>query len=219
MSNRKETPSVIGTSWLPKGGPIDTNVLFSQNTVEQNSAIMGGPNDLNRDGKLNYQDLRQFAEDRGWYVTSDRGGRHNEGSLHYLGRAVDVRTNAGGKQIKTEAEIQKLKSDAAALGFHVLDERTHPAGQKVWGGPHLHISIPDSTLAQFKPVRGVTPPVNTTTHDIDEKGTVTPTKARSFNAMGARGTTGTKSMTPAEVNKLVGPISNKMVTGIGGKFK
>lgn len=67
-------------------------------------------------------------------VTSMTSGKHNVGSKHYQGRAVDVRTRD-----KTPAQIAAIKKEAARRGFRVIDERTRPAGQKVWGGPHLHI--------------------------------------------------------------------------------
>lgn len=37
-------------------------------------------------------DLVSFAQDRGATVTSTTGGRHNAGSLHGQGKAIDVRT-------------------------------------------------------------------------------------------------------------------------------
>jgi hypothetical protein len=30
-----------------------------------------------------------------------------------------------------------------AKGYKVRDERTRPAGQKEWSGPHLHVSAPE----------------------------------------------------------------------------
>ena len=83
-----------------------------------------------------WRTLKSFAEKQGFVVTSTTGGKHNEGSLHPKGLAIDIRT-----QGKTEEEIQALIEAAVKQGFGVRDERTHPPGQKIWGGPHLHLSI------------------------------------------------------------------------------
>jgi hypothetical protein len=86
---------------------------------------------------LPYVGMSQFAQARGFVVTSTTGGKHNEGSAHYEGRAIDVRTND-----KTDAEIRAFMDDARAAGMSVRDERAQPSGQKVWGGPHIHLSVP-----------------------------------------------------------------------------
>ena len=70
----------------------------------------------------------------GFTVTSSTGGKHNVGSKHYAGRAIDVRTRD-----KTPQQIAAIMQAARARGYRVLDERTRPKGQAVWGGPHLHI--------------------------------------------------------------------------------
>lgn len=84
-----------------------------------------------------YRDLAKFARDRGFTVTSTNGGRHNKGSAHYEGRAVDVRTRD-----KSPAQVDKLIREARAAGFKVHDERRRPPGQRVWSGPHIHLEIP-----------------------------------------------------------------------------
>jgi hypothetical protein len=81
--------------------------------------------------------LRQFAVRYGLTITSEAGGRHNPGSLHYAGRAIDVRSRG-----LTEEFVAHLRKAAADLGIRLRDERTRPAGQGVWGGPHLHLDIP-----------------------------------------------------------------------------
>jgi hypothetical protein len=63
---------------------------------------------------------------------------HNPGSRHYVGEAIDVRT-AG----KTGAEIADFMSFMSAQGYVVRDERQRPPGQKVWGGPHVHVETFD----------------------------------------------------------------------------
>lgn len=78
--------------------------------------------------------LTQFAAAQGFTVTATTGGRHNENSLHYRGRAVDVRVRD-----KSEAQILTMMEAALAAGFGVRDERTKPGGQGVWSGAHVHL--------------------------------------------------------------------------------
>lgn len=87
-----------------------------------------------------YLGMSRFAQQRGFVVTSTAGGRHNPGSAHYDGRAIDVRTND-----QSDEAIQQFMNDARAAGLNVRDERTRPAGQVVWSGPHLHLSVPPGT--------------------------------------------------------------------------
>jgi hypothetical protein len=84
-----------------------------------------------------YMDMAFFAMERGFTVTSTTGGQHNPGSVHGAGRAIDVRTRD-----MTAAQTDALIAEARAQGFQVRDERTRPAGQRVWSGPHIHISSP-----------------------------------------------------------------------------
>jgi hypothetical protein len=79
-------------------------------------------------------DLTGFAAQHGFDVTSTTGGKHNVGSKHYQGKAIDVRTRD-----KSPEEIAAFIAKAQQQGFRVLDERQRPAGQAVWGGPHLHL--------------------------------------------------------------------------------
>ncbi|MGB8507524.1 MAG: hypothetical protein WCD76_03885 [Pyrinomonadaceae bacterium] len=78
--------------------------------------------------------LSEFAEGQGFTVTSTTRGRHNSGSAHYAGRAVDVRTRD-----KTPEQIAALDEAARAAGFIARDERTRPPGQSEWHGPHYHL--------------------------------------------------------------------------------
>ncbi|NTX11917.1 peptidoglycan-binding protein [Myxococcus sp. CA051A] len=81
-----------------------------------------------------FEGMARLAERHGLTVTSTTGGRHNPGSMHYQGRAIDVRTRG-----VPAARLEAFMADARAQGYTVRDERTRPRGQAVWGGPHLHI--------------------------------------------------------------------------------
>lgn len=93
----------------------------------------GTPN-LRRTG--DFRELAAFARAHGFTVTSTNGGRHNTGSAHYRGIAADVRTRD-----HTAAQVEQFMREARAAGYMVLDERRRPAGQRVWGGPHVHLQI------------------------------------------------------------------------------
>ena len=88
----------------------------------------------------NHQELSRFTTQRGFTVTSTTGGGHNPGSAHYQGRAVDVRTRD-----QSPAQVNQFVRDARAAGIQVRDERTRPAYQAVWSGPHLHLQVPPQT--------------------------------------------------------------------------
>lgn len=71
----------------------------------------------------------------GGRITSTTGGQHNPGSKHYSGGAIDI--GMGRESPERQAQIlAALQSDPSLL---VRDERTRPAGQEVWSGPHLHV--------------------------------------------------------------------------------
>ncbi|MCP3098427.1 peptidoglycan-binding protein [Myxococcus sp. K15C18031901] len=81
-----------------------------------------------------YEGMARLAEQHGLTVTSTTGGRHNTRSRHYQGRAIDVRSRG-----VSQERLDAFMADARARGYTVRDERTRPAGQRVWGGPHIHI--------------------------------------------------------------------------------
>lgn len=83
-----------------------------------------------------WKDLKRFAEGEGFTVTSTTGGKHNVGSKHGRGLAIDVRTRN-----KTTAQCNSFIAKAKSEGIIVRDERTKPAGQKVWSGPHIHLEL------------------------------------------------------------------------------
>ncbi len=92
-------------------------------------------NRASRGGELPYKGMVRLARAHGMTVTSTTGGRHNPGSLHGRGRAIDVRTRG-----VPAAKLNNFMRAARAAGYHVRDERVRPPGQRVWSGPHLHIS-------------------------------------------------------------------------------
>ena len=77
-----------------------------------------------------------LAKSKGFTVTSTTGGKHNSGSLHARGLAIDVRTRD-----KKPEEVNSFIKFVQDSGYRVRDERVKPAGQKVWSGPHLHIEV------------------------------------------------------------------------------
>lgn len=77
-----------------------------------------------------------LAKEFNFVVTSAKEGRHNIGSKHYRGLAIDVRTRD-----KTAAECEAFMKVCRGFGLIVRDERRKPVGQKVWNGEHLHIEI------------------------------------------------------------------------------
>lgn len=91
-----------------------------------------------------FRDLVKLAQDNNFTVTSTNGGSHNRGSKHFLGLAIDVRTRD-----KTAKQITDFMNLVRNEGLRVLDERTRPKGQKVWGGPHLHIEIISNRSSSF----------------------------------------------------------------------
>ena len=92
----------------------------------------------------NFKDLVKIAEANNFRVTSTTGGSHNRGSKHFLGLAIDVRTRD-----KTANQITDFMNLVRNEGLTVLDERTRPPHQPVWGGPHLHIEIDSDRVSSF----------------------------------------------------------------------
>lgn len=82
-------------------------------------------------GAQTWRELSQFAQDRGFTVTSSTGGRHL-GWAHRAGRAIDVRTRD-----HTNSEVNAFIRQARGAGITVIDERR--GGNSAWSGPHLHL--------------------------------------------------------------------------------
>lgn len=90
-----------------------------------------------RDKATDLEKLIAFAREHNLFVTSVCGcGKHNIGSKHYSGSAIDVRTRN-----KTEGQIAIVLTDAATEGIRAVDERKRRPGQDVWSGPHLHLEV------------------------------------------------------------------------------
>lgn len=85
-----------------------------------------------------YKDLTQFALERGFVVTADikNPKKHNKGSLHSKGLAIDVSIKK-----HTPEDVEEFMLEAKAAGIRVLDERCRPKKQKKWGGSHVHLEI------------------------------------------------------------------------------
>lgn len=89
-----------------------------------------------------YTAIVDFAREMGFDipdpVKSTTGGKHMTGSLHYSGRAVDVRTRD-----KTAQEVAEFIAEALQRGFRVYDER----GKR--GQPHLHLEANNRRESTF----------------------------------------------------------------------
>lgn len=81
--------------------------------------------------------LEAFAAKHRLKIVCTTGGHHVPGSLHALGRAMDVSVHG-----LTDAEIDAVIAAARANQLRVLDERENPHNGSPWTGPHLHISDP-----------------------------------------------------------------------------
>lgn len=100
--------------------------------------IVFGVNNLAQVCQTNYIDLRDIVTKMGWRVTAEMGGPHNAHSKHFKGKAIDVSVRG-----RTEFHVVVLIQVLEGAGYSVFDERIRPIGQKVWTGPHLHLSVPD----------------------------------------------------------------------------
>ena len=69
-------------------------------------------------GELPYKAMVRLARKHGLQVTSTTGGKHNKGSLHARGRAIDVRTRG-----VSSRKLNAFMRDARKAGYQVMDER------------------------------------------------------------------------------------------------
>lgn len=98
--------------------------------------------------KSDMADALNIAARYGLTVTSGKDGKHNTGSAHGSGGAFDIRTNG-----MPPAVIEAARRALEEAGYYVKDDRTRPTGQKVWGGPHMHVGgrKPGGKAAVFNP--------------------------------------------------------------------
>lgn len=103
------------------------------NSGPSGAIIHGAGSALKASGTLDY--LKQAAKDLGLTITSTTGGKHNPGSRHYTGEAIDI-----DHRNVTADKLAALR----ARGISVFDERqkTNPA----WSGAHYHLQF---TAAQY----------------------------------------------------------------------
>lgn len=83
-----------------------------------------------------YKEIVKEGVALGFKATSTTGGKHNKGSLHSAGKAVDFSVRG-----KTKQQVDRFIREMRKLGYRVRDERTQPKGQKVWTGPHIHVEV------------------------------------------------------------------------------
>lgn len=109
-------------------------------TKQGYQSILNNPNRPNSIYPI-VEHLRQL----GYKPSSVDSGKHNVGSKHGRGLAVDlgINTTFGGDSKKMQNfldnEYPKLKQMYPNL--KLIDERNHPKGQKVWSGSHYHLEI------------------------------------------------------------------------------
>jgi hypothetical protein len=114
--------------------PSQTPEDFSDGAVEDFSdgAVVKAP----KPTTSNLPTLTAFANQFGYRVGSTTKGRHNAGSLHRSGNAIDIGHEG--------VDYNELVKNAEAYGLRVRDERAHPKGQRVWTGPHFHVETDPS---------------------------------------------------------------------------
>jgi len=84
-----------------------------------------------------FTEIKVIAENMGWKVTSTIGGKHNTGSKHYQGKAIDLSVRG-----KSQFDVDMLTLIMQNEGYIVVDERKRPKGQRVWSAPHMHVQVP-----------------------------------------------------------------------------
>lgn len=92
--------------------------------------------------------LSHFKNDLGLTPSSVMSGKHNTGSKHYHGKALDLGLNTSfGGDMKKMRQFKDYFLEQQRQGkytnIRLLDETVRPKGQKVWGGAHLHFEIND----------------------------------------------------------------------------
>jgi hypothetical protein len=108
-------------------------------------SVLGGDSEKSylESGKYKFEtpkwmELSTYALSRDFIVTDTTGSNHNKGSLHYTGHAIDMSVKQNPS--KTKEQFDRFVANARLVsGIRVRDERTHPPGQEVWTGPHVHL--------------------------------------------------------------------------------
>jgi hypothetical protein len=94
--------------------------------------------------------LLDFAHKNNLTPGSTVQGKHNANSRHYSGNALDIK----GSGSFSNAYVAQLSKLAASAGLILRDERRRPAGQAVWGGPHIHLEHAPSQSEDDKYITG-----------------------------------------------------------------
>jgi hypothetical protein len=95
--------------------------------------------------------LAEFTKNLGYKPGSGFvSGGHNQKSLHYDNRALDVGLNTNPQLRATDAYVAFMET-ALKAGIRVVDERIRPKPGAVWTAPHLHIEENDKRASFFNP--------------------------------------------------------------------
>lgn len=132
------------------GGLVPLRVGGSQTPAPADASMGPGPATQAVNGQPFYDSVQGSIAPLGGILGSTTGGQHNAGSLHPQGRAVDIPLGASASP-EAKAHAEQMMAALKAQGFTVRDERTRPAGQAVWGGPHLHVEAPGAGGLGYTP--------------------------------------------------------------------
>lgn len=130
-------------------GQVISGGLLGQDGPQAQQQPNSGPGalDLSAGPESWYASIGEAVKPFGGTIGSTTGGQHNVGSLHGSGNAVDIPLGDW-RNISPENQQAMIDRLSQQPGIKVRDERQRPAGQKVWGGPHLHV---ERSTAQAAP--------------------------------------------------------------------
>lgn len=99
--------------------------------------------------------LAEFARNQGFSVNPTNGSGaaksgHNDGSLHYKGKAFDLGLG-GTNPNRSTAQIVEFMEKAIKAGIRVVDERVRPKKGAKWSGAHIHTEENDTKASFFNP--------------------------------------------------------------------
>lgn len=155
-----------------------------------------------RSARPRLPELISFAKENNLTVGSTTGGRHNAGSKHYSGNAIDIK----GSGAFDDQTVQELSRKASERGFLLRDERRHPPGQKVWGGPHIHLEAADQQPQRdqydtlLDEIQGQTPPPRLKTSEAATEPAQAPSVPVRDPFSGVRG--GVRAQRPVSIGEL-----------------